>query len=328
VAELGKHLHARGHHVQTLTSGRLPPKIIPYLISWLTIGLRALTTPRADRVIVMTDPPMLALWIPFLKLRHDKIIYWCQDLYPDLLPLIGIRLPRPVQNILIDLKRWALGAADCALVLGRCMAEKITAYKVKNVRIIPNWTEQDTNIANDLLSEKLTVLYAGNLGRAHPVEAIAKAVTASVDLPVQFTFMVSGQGEQFLREQIGAQSNVLFLPPQPWDKAQQIQHNAHLHLVALRPEATGLAVPVKYYATLRAGRPIIFIGAADSEIARHIDEHDCGTIITANTPEQLATALRNYQNKTHWQNHCAAALRAHQSVAHSLTAVAEIILAA
>jgi len=327
VAELSAHLRDSGHTVQTITSGKMPPRTLLYLLSWLTIGIRAMFATRADRVIVMTDPPMLGVWIPFLKLRHQKVIYWCQDLYPDLLPMIGIKLPAAIQSNLFHLKRWTIKYADRTIVLGRCMVEKIAPYQVKNIAVIPNWTEQDQH-APSSLSDELTILYAGNLGRVHPVDAIGDAIATCARLPVKFILMIGGQNAAALRKRIGGQNNVTFLPPQPWYKAKQIQDSAHVHLVALRPEATGLAVPVKHYAAARAGRPVIFIGDPNSEIARHIIEHQCGTIIAPYQPEQFAEAVQSYLDKAHWRSHADAARRAHESARNSLAAVAETVLAA
>ena len=45
---------------------------------------------------------------------------------------------------------------------------------------------------------------------------------------------------------------------------------ADVHLVSLLPQIEGLIVPSKFYGILAAGRPAIFIGDAEGEIAREI----------------------------------------------------------
>jgi glycosyltransferase involved in cell wall biosynthesis len=337
VAELRGYLLARGHQVQTITAGRLQPRVIPYALAWLGIGIRAMFAPRADCVLVMTDPPMLSAWIPFLKLRHRRVVHWCQDLYPDLLPLIGIKLPRLLQGFLEHLKHWAMNSTDQVIAIGRCMAEKLHAYAdPKKIIIIPNWTEQSDSEKNRSATENFTapfnILYAGNLGRAHPVEAIAAAIQSGADLPVQFVMMVSGQGEPVLRAALSGQANVSFLPSQTWDVAETVQRKAHLHLVALRPEATGLAIPVKYYAALRCGRPVVFLGSADSEIALHIAENHCGEAILPDAAARLADVIQSYVDAggnptAHWHDHVRAATRAANQLPDSLSLVAAAVLA-
>jgi hypothetical protein len=51
---------------------------------------------------------------------------------------------------------------------------------------------------------------------------------------------------------------------------------ADVHLVSLNPKLEGLIVPSKFYGIAAAGRPTLFIGASDGEIARLIDQASCG----------------------------------------------------
>ena len=376
VAELSQYLRDQGHTVQAITAGKLPPRVIPYVLAWLGMGLRALFSKKADCVLVMTDPPMLSAWIPALRWRHGRVVHWCQDLYPDLLPLIGINLSPTLRSVLESLKRWSMKHTNTVIAIGRCMADKLKPYMdPAKIVVIPNWTEQNTisplsleeeggpkgqergvSASPTLEIEKTQtlqppssvryvdtfpfkgegnpelfhILYAGNLGRAHPVEALAEAISACVDLPVHFTIMASGQGENVLHGAVGQQPNVSFLPPQTWEVAQEIQNHAHLHMVALRPEATGLAVPVKYYAALRCRRPIVFLGSSEAEAARHIAENHCGDVLTPADAQQFANLIRLYADATgrptaYWQSRTDAAARAADSLPDSLSMVAAVI---
>ena len=67
---------------------------------------------------------------------------------------------------------------------------------------------------------------------------------------------------------------------------------ADVHLVSLLPALEGLVVPSKLYGVLAAGRPTIFVGDPDGEIARLIRDHDCGSVVRAGDSAQLAAELR------------------------------------
>lgn len=43
---------------------------------------------------------------------------------------------------------------------------------------------------------------------------------------------------------------------------------ADLHLITMRPGFAGLIVPSKIYGILAVGRPAVFVGPGDSEVAR------------------------------------------------------------
>jgi glycosyltransferase involved in cell wall biosynthesis len=86
-------------------------------------------------------------------------------------------------------------------------------------------------------------------------------------------------------------TNVRFKPYQPRETLSQSLSAANVHLVSLLPRLEGLMVPSKFYAIAAAGRPVLFIGAADGELARLIDEHGCGSHVEAGAGEALARCI-------------------------------------
>ncbi|MFX6876802.1 hypothetical protein ABTH39_19765, partial [Acinetobacter baumannii] len=54
---------------------------------------------------------------------------------------------------------------------------------------------------------------------------------------------------------------------------------ADVHLISLLPALEGLIVPSKLYGILAAGRPTIFIGDTEGEVAKVLREHDCGVTV-------------------------------------------------
>ena len=71
-------------------------------------------------------------------------------------------------------------------------------------------------------------------------------------------------------------TNVRMRPYQPRELLSETLGLANLHLVSLNPKLEGLIVPSKFYGIAAAGRPTLFIGAPNGEIARLIDETGCG----------------------------------------------------
>ena len=66
---------------------------------------------------------------------------------------------------------------------------------------------------------------------------------------------------------------------------------ADVHLVSLNPKLEGLIVPSKFYGIAAAGRPTLFIGAANGEIARLIEEFECGFTINPGDGKGLADRI-------------------------------------
>jgi glycosyltransferase involved in cell wall biosynthesis len=62
--------------------------------------------------------------------------------------------------------------------------------------------------------------------------------------------------------------------------------------VSLLPALEGYVVPSKFYGALAAGRPIVFIGARDGELAQEIAACRCGITIDPHDAAGLAHFLR------------------------------------
>ena len=67
---------------------------------------------------------------------------------------------------------------------------------------------------------------------------------------------------------------------------------ADVHLVSLLPRLEGLIVPSKIYGILAAGRPAVFVGHNEGDLARLIRKHDCGIAVEVGDSETLASQLR------------------------------------
>ena len=147
------------------------------------------------------------------------------------------------------------------------------------------------------------VAYAGNLGRAHDVDTIVEAMTLlqegakarADDIARQIMFVFIGGGAQranlereVLRRGL---TNVRLHPYQPRDRLAETLGSADLHLVSLNPKLEGLIVPSKFYGIAAAGRPTLFIGARDGEIARLVEEFGCGFTVAPGDGKGLADRI-------------------------------------
>ncbi len=320
LAELAAHLQAAGHTVDIITYAKdLPQRSLSYIIANLSLGLRALCARRAARIVIMTDPPLLVLWAPLLKLRHRgaRIIYSCQDMYPDLLPYIGIRLPNWLLSCLQRWKNCALKAVDHSVVIGRCMAHELLA-RYPAVRgktsLINNWAEQ--NLTPHMPPfDTFTVLYAGNMGPLHPWPAIIAAARLLQHDKIDFIIMGSGRNRHAVETAARDLPRVIFKPFLPDRDAHEIQGRAQLHLASLHENATGLLVPVKTMSALACHRPLIFLGDAAAEPARVLDDYAAGLTIAGQDGAALAAAIKTYAaDSALWQAACDGAAAAHAAL--------------
>jgi colanic acid biosynthesis glycosyl transferase WcaI len=282
---------------------------------------RALRLPRHDVVITLTDPPLLLLLGPLLKWsKGSKLIHWAQDLYPELAEEMEIlNKDGVIARTLRQLSTWALRRSDKVVAVGQCMKARLCQRGLapQSIAVIPNWghlgngecgvskvesSDQGPEAQSSKLfrqehdvNDKFVVMYSGNLGLAHPFEAILDAAERlQLTLP-HVVFLVVGGGPRlaWVQQQVGRRhlENVRFLPFQPKEKLTHSLAAAHLHLASMRQELCGLVVPSKVYGVLAAGRPCVFLGPKESEAAQLILQHGCGSVLSNATGARLAACI-------------------------------------
>ncbi|MEQ9642144.1 MAG: glycosyltransferase [Alphaproteobacteria bacterium] len=132
---------------------------------------------------------------------------------------------------------------------------------------------------------------------------------AAAALPeARFVFVGDGPRLAWVQEQVAARAlaNISFLPFQPEAKLAESLSAADLHLVTMEPHLSGLVVPSKVYGVMAAGRPCLFLGPADSEAARLLQDHDAGSVVEGD----LAATIRAWLSDTDRRHEAGARARA------------------
>jgi glycosyltransferase involved in cell wall biosynthesis len=111
--------------------------------------------------------------------------------------------------------------------------------------------------------------------------------------PVRWLFIGSGALLDALKAEVARRglASVRFKPYQAQARLAESLSAADVHLVSLRPALEGLIVPSKLYGIAAAGRPTVFVGDADGEIASAIAQHACGVTVAMGDGPALARTI-------------------------------------
>jgi len=293
--------------------GRLIGRAIDYASFYASsaIALMRLVR-RADVLIPKTDPPLLSILAALIaRMKRAALVNWQQDVFPEIASHLGSNpLPGWLDRLL---RRWrdaSLRAARMNVVVGQRMQEYFAARKIPADRlcVIDNWADPEAIVPKPAsasalgarlgLAGRFVVCYSGNLGRAHEYQTLLGAAEILRGDP-SFAFLMIGGGAQMepLREEVAQRGlgNFLFLGYQAREELSDSLAAADVHLASLLPELEGLLVPSKLYGVLAAGRPMVFIGDDDGEIARILRQYGCGIVVGAGAGDTLAAALRRLQ---------------------------------
>ena len=278
---------------------------------------------RGDTVVAMTDPPLLAIgvWI-VARLRGARVLHWVQDIYPELaIELAGQRWLaglRPLRDL-------AWRRAEGCVTLGSDMADVLAKAGVaaEKISLVPNWSPvvlvspppgAGAALRTEwALEDKFVVAYSGNLGRVHDLEPVL-AVAEALRGDARFAFVFIGDGAQ--RAALEAEAarrnlmNVQFRPPQPRVRLAESLAIGDVHLVTLRPGCERYVFPSKLYGIAAIGRPVVFIGPRECELARLVVQRDLGLAFERDETAALAAALRTLaDDPARCNRHGAAAAR-------------------
>jgi glycosyltransferase involved in cell wall biosynthesis len=256
-----------------------------------------------DAVVSMTDPPLQVAAVTLASCRVRKKIHWAQDVYPELAEELGV-IPRGglLARVLRAMSMWALRRQDEIVVVGRCMRERLVrrGLDARKIVVIPNWSPVGASSAEVVAAMrkklgwdgKFVVLYSGNLGLAHDFETLVSAAKLLEGAGVMMAFAGEGPRLEEVRRATSRSGHVVFLPAQPKGDLGAFLAAADVHLVSVRAGLEGLVVPSKAYGILAAGRPMIYIGGSDSEVARVITESGGGSVVPNGDAVGLAAAIK------------------------------------
>ncbi len=268
---------------------------------------------RGDVIVCLTDPPLISIPVRAVaQVKGAKVINWLQDIYPETATELGYGSQgNPFIRIMTRLRNSSWKKARANVCIGQRMARKVQAIGVApdKIQVIPNWADERslTPLAagdNELRSEwnfsetSVVIGYSGNLGRAHDLGTMLDAsrrLINSGETHLQFLFVGGGAKHGLLpnaADEPELATHFKVRKYRPRDELRSSLSVVDVHWLSLEPELEGLIVPSKFYGAISVGRPIVFIGDTDGEIAEIIREAKCGASFKKGDVEGLADYLR------------------------------------
>ena len=265
-------------------------RIANYFTFYISILRKIKQLNGYDVVIVYSDPPILPLLAEQIKKKlRAKVIYVCYDVYPE----IGIRTNKYSErsvffSVFNYINRKIFKSIDYVVVLSSDMKEYIEKNRNvdgEKIGVIRNWGKNRklTNVRSEILSDinddTFVVSYLGNMGVCQDVDTIMEAIK-NIENNGNTCVIFAGHGSKMkdIEKDIHA-GNITcvkqfgFLQGEDFDAVLQ---RSDAFIFSLIPRMVGLCSPSKVCDYLSSGKPVIFIGDCDIEIAKDIVEYNCG----------------------------------------------------
>ncbi|SDP38361.1 glycosyltransferase family 4 protein [Phyllobacterium sp. OV277] len=275
---------------------------------WCFRNLRA-----GDLFVVCTDPPLLSVTTALpVRWRKARTINWVMDLFPEvaieleMLSKTGIpgKLSRALRN-------WSLRKSTVIVCPTAIMASYLleSGFSRDRIRVMHHWSDGNEirpvpRSTNDLrrhwgLQNKFVIGYSGNFGRAHDFATLLEAAALlRDDNDIHFLLIGGGQQRAHVEEVVQTQQlkNITFKPLQPPENISESLSAADAHIVSLVPRLEHCIVPSKFYGILAAGRPTLFVGSPEGEVASVIASTRCGEAVEIGESQNLADIIVQLKN--------------------------------
>ncbi|MCE9619809.1 MAG: glycosyltransferase family 4 protein [Planctomycetes bacterium] len=287
----------------------ITPRVFDFTLFYLAALWRCLILPRHDVVVCFTTPPFIALVGVLLKwIKGTRLVYWTMDLYPEVAGAAGVlKRGSLIWKVLRLVDRLCVRQSDQVVALGDFMLARVIEKGADPGRVskICVWSGAE-NFAkrpreeNPLrkewgIGDRFTVLYVGNFGLGHDMEAIAGAVDRlKHDDSIRWLFIGDGKAKNYLEKRISdcGAKNIFVGGYQTREQLANVLDVGDTHLVTLLPGWEGLILPSKFFSVLAAGKPVLWVGSERSECFSILDENNCGYQSQPGDGETLAREIQ------------------------------------
>jgi glycosyltransferase involved in cell wall biosynthesis len=270
-----------------------------------------------DIIIVTSTPPILCAFITsvIVRLKKKRLIYYCMDLNPEISLLTKDLKKKLFYKFLLFLDNFSCKTASPVIVHSEDMLKTLKNRKGSenyNLKILNNFgMPNDVNDKNKNFSKinqfnqkkKLTLVYAGNIGRFQDFDIFINAFKL---LPRnhEIKFLIIGEGvkKNNLRDEINkAKINIKIFNYMPANKVKTIIKKSDLGIVTLINNMHKYAYPSKLLTYLQLGVPVLTTTNKNSDITKDIISGKCGFWIPKNNPIFLSNLLIKLSKDKNWR---------------------------
>lgn len=329
----------KGIHIIRVKGQKKPSGALGYVWVLLKMFIVAMRLKGCHLVVSMSDPPLMVFAGAILaKIKGSRHINWCQDLYPEVMPILGYKVPGFLMKIFVKIRRWGMDNSDKVIVNGRCMAKLLIndGLDARKVAVVPNWPDlelADPEVIEAMgpesempkeveglrpfdkqlkIKQRFRILYAGTIGLVHPINAVLDAAQQleKDGSDVEFVFVGDGKRFDYIAKERSNRGldNIRLIPFQPISQLREVMESGDVHLITMKDDAAGYVVPSKLYSALAVARPCIFVGPEQCEISKVIRDFGTGVVVPNGDVDQIVKAVKVFREsgETWFGAHCGA----------------------
>lgn len=268
-------------------------RLLDFFTFYFSISIKLLfVRPKKFDVIVGTTvPPLLSLvGVIVSKLKGIKFHYWVMDLQPELSISSGlIKKDSITASFFTKLGNYIIRNSDGVISLDRFMTRYLYSRGAKKdlVKTIAVWPVMEETFTGsrmtnpfrieNALGDKVVIMYSGNHAYVHQLDTLLEAALILKENS-RFLFVFVGGGvrkkdvtEFKIKHKL---DNIVQLPFQPRENIHNSLGSSDIQVVILGNGQVGYTHPNKVYGAMYIGKPVLYIGPAESHVADLLNDLD------------------------------------------------------
>lgn len=285
-----------------------PSKRVRQEFDYSRQAFRAIASWQPDAA-VLSNVPLIALFILSLRLRHQKIpfVFWQQDVYSEAIGNVARqklgRIGSALGWVATRCERSVARAASAIVAISDAFADQLDSWGVDpdKVCVIPNWAAIDEVPSRPRENEWArsrglvgvpVVMYAGTLGVKHDPSILLELARSAP--PTARVIVVSqGMGRSWLDERAFDVPQLVTMDYEPYENLPDMLASADVLVVLLERNASRYSVPSKVLNYLCAGRPILGVLPSNNAVAETIADAGAGIVVEPGDSSAVASALHS-----------------------------------
>lgn len=270
-------------------------RLLDYL--WVTVAsaLHLLCFGGRQFSVLCSEPPLVETALGIVcRLTGKPYAVIVHDLYPEFVKNSGIRVPDWLFEMVRSANRFALRGARVVIAVSEDMRSLLASEGV-SCEVIEHWCEAATErprFAQPPVESPIVIQYAGHVGNACDLEALAKALDG-LALPDRFRFRFHCYGMKLprLRELATRFRQIEIGEWLPYEKLAPALAQSDVQLILTPSAQFGCVYASKLYMAMAAGKPILASLPRLSRMHQTIAELGVGLTANADEPQGLVDAL-------------------------------------
>ena len=260
-------------------------------------------------IILSPSPPItigvINVWLT--KIKHCKVVYNVQEIYPDILEIKN----KPLLSILKSIERYVYNNSDAVTTIDDVFYNTIVdRFKDKNkLKIIPNFV--DTNVyrpiphneikLNESLfpkTDSLKLVYAGNIGFAQDWDTFFELADKKFTRRVDFYIIGNGVTKSIVEEKIQKLhlNTVHLIPYQSRNLMPDVLAFSDIQFIFMTHDMEMQGFPSKVYTIMACGKPLLISSGVGTPLENFFKDHSCAKLETENDVNKRIDDMANWIN--------------------------------